>query len=129
MTVISGCSEKASWGASGSRPVAPEQWPDDHPGRDRRGGGRDLTVGNAQQNHVASGGVRAAAQRSGQLEVVVPAERGGDGGSKPSGTDDRDPQDSTGGICASHLSLVHPSGEVTAYLNGTRPDAWLASPL
>ena len=34
VTVISGCSENASWPASASSAVAPEQWPDERAGRD-----------------------------------------------------------------------------------------------
>ena len=72
VTVISGCSENASCGASGVEPGGARAVADERPGRDRGGGGGDLAVGDAQQHDV---GARAVAPRPSGPSTSTPGRR------------------------------------------------------
>ena len=75
VTVISGCSENASCGASTSEAGRARAVADEAPGRDLRRGRGDLAVGDAQQDGIGPGAVGAPAERPVHLVAGVRAAR------------------------------------------------------
>ena len=76
VTVISGCRPKPSWPPRTSRPVAPEQWPDQRARGDERRRGRDLAVGHGEDHDVGAAAVGAAAERALDLDARRAAAHG-----------------------------------------------------
>ena len=63
-TVMSGCSEKASWRGQGLERRGARAVADQAAGGEAGGGGGDLAVGHAQQHDVGAGAVGPAAERA-----------------------------------------------------------------
>ena len=64
VTVISGWSENASWGAISSSEPAPEQWPTSGPGRMAAAAAGISSIRHAEEDDPGAGAVRAPAERT-----------------------------------------------------------------